>query len=301
VIAVDLQIGALQALQPNPHLHILKGDFTDHSLLGSYLSGHDICFHLASAHLEARLDQEHFWKINVQGARDFVEQCHRAGISRFVHCSSVGVFGDIKNPPADEESDCHPDIVYEQSKLAGEMAVKKYACEKGYAVVVLRPAWVYGPHCPRTLKLFKSIKKRRFFFVGDGCTLRHPIYIDDMVQAFEIAATYDQASGNVFIIAGPRAVTLLELVGEIAECLGTSPPTLKLPKFLVWPGCYFFELASAILRCEVPCTRRSLKFFTGNTAFTTRKAQELLGFQAQIELAEGLKRTCEWMKATQKI
>ena len=89
-----------------------------------------------------------------------------AGIGRFVHCSSVGVYGDIKNPPADEESECQPDVAYEKSKLAGEKAVLGYAQESGYELTVVRPAWVYGPQCPRTLKLFRTIKKGTFFLRG---------------------------------------------------------------------------------------------------------------------------------------
>ncbi len=301
VTAIDLKVDALQPFLPNPRLQVLKGDFTDRALLDSYMADQDVCFHLASAHLETGLDDEHFWKVNVQGAQEFVERCHKAGVRRFVHCSSVGVFGDIPNPPADEESDCRPDIAYEKSKLAGERAVMDYARKNGYAVVVVRPAWVYGPGCHRTLKLFRSIKKRRFFFVGDGRTLRHPIYIDDMLQGFEVAATHEQALGEVFIIAGPRAVSLLELTSEIANCTGVPAPGLKLPKALVWPACYFLEAGFAALGREAPFSRRSLKFFTGNTAFVTKKACEQLGFQAQVELSEGLKQTYDWMKENNKI
>jgi dihydroflavonol-4-reductase len=300
VTAVDIKVEALQPLLSNPNLQVIKGDFTDRALLDPYLSGQDVCFHLASAHLETGVDDEFFWRINVKGSREFALRCHQAGIGRFVHCSSVGVFGDLDNPPADEASDCRPDIMYEKSKLVGEQEVMKYARETGYAVVVIRPAWVYGPGCQRTLKLFKTIKKRHFFFVGDGQTLRHPIYIDDMVQGFEVAATHERALGDVFIIAGPRAVTLRELTSEIAHSVGVPPPGVKLPKALVWPACYMLEVGFAALGREAPFSRRSLKFFTGNTAFVTDKARDVLGFKARVELSEGLKRTCEWMNESQQ-
>jgi nucleoside-diphosphate-sugar epimerase len=296
VTAVDLHVEALQPLSSNSHLQVVAGDFTDTALLDSHLPGHDVCFHLASAHLETNVDDTYFWQVNVEGTRNFVARCHQAGIGRFVHCSSVGVYGDIESPPADEETECHPDIAYERSKLAGETAVLDYARQNDYELTVVRPAWVYGPRCPRTLKLFRTIKKGRFFFVGNGRTLRHPIYIDDMVRGFEVAATHERAAGQIFIIAGPRAVTLVELTDGIADCLGVPPPKLKLPQLLVWPGVYFLELVGALTGREVPFTRRSLKFFTGNTAFTTKKAYEVLGFRAQTELSAGLKQTRDWMR-----
>jgi nucleoside-diphosphate-sugar epimerase len=276
-------------------LTVLQSDFADRALLDSHLPGHDICFHLASAHLEKDVDEAYFWKVNVENTLAFAERCHAAGISRFIQCSSVGVYGDIENPPADEESECHPDVAYERSKLAGEKAVMAFAREQDYEAVSVRPAWVYGPRCPRTEKLFRAIKKGRFFYVGGGKTLRHPIYISDMVQGFEIAARHEDAPGGVFIAAGPRAVTLEALANEIAACVEARPPRLNFPVPLVWAGCALLEIGGKLTGKEPPFTRRSLKFYTGNTAFSTQKARDLLGFEAKVELPEGLGHTYAWL------
>jgi dihydroflavonol-4-reductase len=301
VTAVDLHTERLQPFAGDPCLHIVTADFTDTDQLDPLLPEHDVCFHLASAHLRTGVADDYFWQIDFTGTEQFVRLCHQAGIGRFVHCSSVGVYGDIDNPPADETSACHPDIPYEKSKLAGERAVLKYAQETGYEVAVVRPSWVYGPHCPRTLTLFKNIKKGRFFFVGDGSTLRHPLYIDDMVAAFELTAVHDQAPGHVFIIAGPRAVTLRELVDQIALTLGVPSPGMRIPQWLILPPVYLLEIAGKILKRDVPFTRRSLKFFSGNTAFSTAKAEARLGYRPQVELADGLRRTYDWLKEQQLV
>lgn len=301
VTAVDLKVSWLETIGSNPKLTIIEGDFANRSLLDPHLKGHDICFHLASAHLEKSVSDEYFWKVNVQATREFVERCYDAGISRFVHCSSVGVFGDIKNPPADEESECYPDVAYERSKLAGERAVLEFAQQCDYDVVVIRPAWVYGPRCPRTQKLFRTIKKGRFFYVGAGRTLRHPIYITDMVNGFEIAAAHENSRGEVFIMAGPRAVTLEELVNGIASSVGASPPRLKLPKSVVWMGCLLLEAGAKATGREAPFTRRSMKFYTGNTAFSIEKARKMIGFNPVVDLQDGLDWTCNWLKENHAI
>jgi dihydroflavonol-4-reductase len=299
VTAVDINVDRLKPLVSNPNIKIVEGDFADHSLLDPELEGHEYCFHLASAHLETDVGEEYFWKVNVDNTREFVARCHKAGIPRFVHCSSVGVFGDIKNPPADEESECHPDVAYERSKLVGETAVQEYAQDTAYQVVVLRPAWVYGPRCSRTEKLFRTIEKGRFFYVGDGQTLRHPIYISDMIEAFEVAAKHENASGEVFIIAGPKAVTLEDLANSIADCVGVKPPSVKLPKALVWLGVTLLEASSRVLGIKVPFTRRSMKFYTGNTSFDTEKAKKLLNFIPQTNLQRGLRNTNLWFQEKQ--
>ncbi|NIV14933.1 MAG: NAD-dependent epimerase/dehydratase family protein, partial [Aliifodinibius sp.] len=66
----------------------------------------------------------------------------------------VGVYGNLENWPANEESECLPQSIYGETKLAGEREVKKFSEETGFPVVIIRPAWVYGPGCPRTLKIY---------------------------------------------------------------------------------------------------------------------------------------------------
>jgi dihydroflavonol-4-reductase len=297
VTAVDLNVDPLQSLVAEPRLCLHQADFRDLAGLSGALPGHDVCFHLASAHLETHLDDDAFWRVNVTGTAEFVQRCHQAGIGRFVHCSSVGVYGDVRNPPADEESACRPEVAYERSKLAGEEAVLAYSQDATYPVTVARPAWVYGPRCPRTARLFRTIGKGHFFFVGDGRTQRHPIYVADMVRAFELLATRPEAPGQVFIIAGPRPVTLLELAATIAACLGVPAPKRKVPRSLIWPLAALLEAASKVLKRNLPISRRSLNFFTTNGAFSTEKARRHLGFAAVIDLEEGVRRTNTWLQA----
>jgi nucleoside-diphosphate-sugar epimerase len=301
ITAVDINIDRLKGLNSNPDINIIQGDFADRALLETELGEHEICYHLASAHLETNVGEDYFWKVNVDNTRDFVERCAQAGIGRFIHCSSVGVYGDIENPPADEESECYPDVAYERSKLAGEVAVREYAQDNKYPIVTIRPAWVYGPRDLRTEKLFRTVKKGRFFYVGDGQTLRHPIYISDMIEGFEVAAKHENAPGEIFIMAGPKAVTLEELASGIADYVGVKSPSLRLPKGLVWIGVTLLELGSKVTGIKAPFTRRSMKFYTGNTAFSIEKAAIALDFRPQVSLEDGLRLTSDWLHEKKRI
>ncbi len=291
VTAVDLDLGALETIDDHPRLERVEADFTDPEPIQDLLAGQDVVFHLASLHLETAVDEDLFWKVNAEGSLGFVEQSHEAGVRRFVHCSTVGVYGDIEEPPADEDTECHPDIAYEKSKLAGERYVCDYAERTGYPLVVIRPAWVYGFGCPRTLKLARTIQSGRFFYVGDGKNLRHPIYIDDMLEGFELAVTHPNAPGQVLIMAGPRAVTIRTLVAIIAQELGVQEPRLRLPRPLVWAGALAVEKGFGLLGKEPPFSRRSLKFFDGDTAFAIDKARRAVGFDPRVELHEGMNHT----------
>jgi nucleoside-diphosphate-sugar epimerase len=137
--------------------------------------------------------------------------------------------------------------------------------------------------------------------VGNGTTLRHPIYIEDMNEGFAIAAEKETVPGDTFIMAGPRAVSLRELADEIAHCEGVKPPGMKLPYTLVMAGCILLEGGAKIFRFKPPFTRRSMKFYTGNNAFTIEKAASNLGFSPKTDLAEGLGKTYQWLKQNNRI
>jgi nucleoside-diphosphate-sugar epimerase len=291
VRAVDQHDDRLADLAATANLEIRRADICDLEAMRDLVAGVDVVFHLASAHLAVALGDEAYWRINRDGARELVSLCHQAGVRRFVHCSSVGVYGEITDPPADEATPCHPDLIYEKSKLAGEEAVLAYHRETGFPLTVIRPVWVYGPGCPRTEKLFRSLRKGTFFYIGSGRSLRHCIYVGDFNQACELCASRPEAVGEVFIIGDAAAVTLRELLGAMAAAGGFRQPWIHLPLALARPLFAAVERLSLMLKREPFVSTRTLKFFTNNTAFSIAKARKRLGFEPRFGVAEGMRRT----------
>ena len=295
VVAFDVNTSSLSHLTNKSKLQIVEGDIRDGSLLNQIINDVDWVFHLASVHLSIRTPDTEYKAINVDGTRQLLEVSHRKSVSRFVHCSSVGVYGKIQRPPADEESVCAPESIYDVTKLEGEREVNSFHEETGFPVVVVRPAWVYGPGCPRTLKLFNSISRGRFFFVGNGDSLRHCLYVQDLLEGFELCATVEQAVGNTYILADKRPVTTEQLVATMSNILGTRMPTLRVPLWAIYPLCLASETVFKCLRKEPPFSRRSLNFFTNNTNFDISKAREELNFDPNTSLNEGLKFAYNYM------
>lgn len=292
VIALDLHLERLRHVALNPHCRQVLGDVRDATLLKDVLAeGVDTVFHLASAHLEVSKSDAYFREINVEAVQTLLCLTHSQGVRRFVHCSSVGVYGPLVELPADEATTCHPDIIYEATKLEGENAVRHFVEETGFSAVVLRPAWVYGPRCPRTLKLFRTIKKKRFVMVGNGHNYRHPLYISDMLDAFELAAQQPGVDGETFVIASSEPVQLRALVEHIMAAQHMRFRPLTIPLALMTPVCLVVEGLFKLGRKEPPFSTRSLKFFTESSAFDIAKARRVLGFEPQVTLADGLEKT----------
>jgi nucleoside-diphosphate-sugar epimerase len=296
VRALDLHAERLAHATSHPNLEIVIGDVSDKNSVRKSVKDIDLIYHLASAHLDVSLDDEHYRRVNVDATVDLLEAAREAGVKRVVHCSSVGVIGDVKNPSANETSPCKPTNIYESTKLAGERAALAFAQERGLLLVVARPAWVYGPRCPRTQKLFRAIQKGRFPIFGRGRNLRHPVYISDAISGLELCGEKDQISGQVYIIAGEEPVTIEELVHLVAEAAGVNPPKIHFPIFIGMLVAYSLQIIFKPLGRRPPFSRRSLDFFLKNNAYNITKAKRDLGYYPHVDLCSGLQETWRWLQ-----
>ncbi len=256
--------------------------------LAEALDGVDTVFNLASVHLDVHATPAQFESVNVKALQQLIELSAAAHVRRVVQVSSVGVYGHVAHPPAAEDAPLNPDNDYERTKAAGELAARQAARRTGLDLVIVRPSWVYGVGCPRTVKLIGSLRKRRFFFIGPGNNLRHPIYIEDFLAGLELAAAAGaEVSGRTFHIAGPRWMTVEEMVGEFARALRVAPPAFHAPRWLGLAVGWAAEQVSALTGAEPPISRRTLAFFENDNAFDIGAARESLGFEPKTDLAGG--------------
>jgi nucleoside-diphosphate-sugar epimerase len=207
------------------------------------------------------------------------------------------VIRPLSEIPADESSRCAPDSNYGESKYKAELLALEYHKSFGLPLVVLRPAWIYGPGDTRTFKFFRVVANGRFFLIGDGQTPLSPVYIDDVVQALMLCAErIEEAVGEVFIVAGEQSVSLEYLATTIAQEAQTSIVRFKVPAEIAYWGALLCEKLCKPLGIEPPMHRRRLDFFLREQAFDISKIQNVLGFRPEVDLPTGVKRTVTWYK-----
>jgi len=272
------------------------GDVTNQASLPAALAGADTVFHLASALGATPFGPQGFFAVNAEGTRHVLDAARAAGTRRIVHCSSVGVLGSIKGPPAAENAPLHPEDDYERSKARGEQIAREQA-NAGLPVMIARPGWAYGPGDRRTFKLMRAIAKRRFFLVGDGSTREHPVFIDDLAAGLARCRTADLAPGEVITIAGDEIVTIEDLCGRIARAIGVPAGRLHVPREPLRTIAGLLERAFKAVGREAPLTRAKVDFFLKHRAYDTAKAKRLLGFEPRVRLDEGLPRTIAWYRS----
>ena len=168
--------------------------------------------------------------------------------------------------------------------------------QAGFPVVVLRHAWVYGPGCPRTRKLYRALKKGRFVMIGSGKNLRHPVYIGDFIAACEQTLDSPGAVGQTFIIAGERPLTSRELVGAFCRTLELPHPRLRIPFPVGTLLAMTVEATFRLAGKTPPLSRRSLEFFETDNAFDIGKARGVLGFKPAYDLQQGLALAKPWLR-----
>jgi nucleoside-diphosphate-sugar epimerase len=289
VIAVDIrpQPAALAV----DSIRFLQADLRDIDRWAGELGSVRTVFHLASVHLQVEASEDEYRAVNRDATVALAHACRAVGVERFVHASTVGIFGHVQHPPADEDAPRHPANAYERTKLEGEVALADAADRLGLDLRVLRPAWVFGPGCHRTARLLRTIKRGRFVFVGDGTNLRHPVFVSDVVDAFVLASERDPGVRRDHLIAGPSAMPLRDRVNACAAAVGAPKPRVVLPRRAAVLLGHGAELGGRLLGKEPPFSRRSLAFFENDNAFDCSAARRDLGYVPQVDFAEGLRRT----------
>jgi nucleoside-diphosphate-sugar epimerase len=255
----------------------------------------DRVYHLAAAYRTEHSDPSEFRLVNVEATRNLLEASCKAKVKRFVHCSTVGVQGEINDPPADENYRFSPGDHYQESKLEGERLAADYF-SKGLCGAIVRPVGIYGPGDRRFLKLFRPISRSYFVMIGSGETLYHLTYISDLVDGFVCAGNHPNAVGEVFTIGGEGYTTLRNIVNLIADILDKPRPRWRIP----YPPVYWASVAcdrvGKILKINPPLYPRRVEFFVKDRAFSIEKAKSTIGYLPRVGLKEGLRRTADWYR-----
>lgn len=277
-------------------VEVAVGDLRNARSLEQAVNGIDVVYHIAALFRTENVSRNDMWETNAQGPQDLLDASIKAGVQRFVHCSTVGVHGNIKNPPANEEAPYSPGDHYQKSKTEGERRVLKYMKEGLVPTVVFRPTGIYGPGDMRWLKLIKAIKSRMYFMVGSGEVLFHAVYIDDLIDGIIRCGTREEAVGNVYILGGEHPITLNQMYGTIAEELNVRPIHIRVPFAPVYAAGYLCELIFKPLGINPPLYRRRVKFFKNTRWFDISKAKNDLGFKPAIDMKTGIHLTVEWYR-----
>jgi UDP-glucose 4-epimerase len=285
VVAVDnLHRDALSAteLADHPRFTFLQGDVLDQVLLRELAEGATHVVHCAAiAGVDTVLESPvRTMRVNLIGTYNVLEAAHAVGtVERLVDFSTSEVFGTYAYKVAESDMTATGSVgearwTYAVSKLAGEHMAKAYHAELGLPTVSLRPFNVYGPGQigGGAIRAFieGALAGEDLVIHGDGSQIRAWCYVDDMVDAVLLALEHPGAVGESFNIGNARStVTIYDLAQRIKRLTGCSGE-------IVFQPLHYTDVELRIPNVD--------------------KARDVLGFEARVELDDGLARTIAWYR-----
>lgn len=271
-----------RSFREHPNLRLVRGDVLDLPALRAAMQGADIVVHCAAiAGIDTVIKSPvTTMRVNMLGSANVLEAAAELpGCTRVVCFSTSEVFGTHAFNSEEADGAAVGKVgearwTYAVSKLAIEHLAHAYFQEKGLPVVTLRPFNVYGPGQvgEGALKTFvrRAIANEPIEIHGDGTQIRAWCYVDDMVDGVLLAMTHPRAIGESFNIGNQRAVvTIYGLASTVVRVLASKSPIV------------FARRDYADVELRVP---------------SVRKARELLGFEAKVDLDEGIRRTAEFYR-----
>ena len=259
-------------------LEIVEGDICNTTIVTQAMRGIDYVFHQAAfvSVPKSMVDPQLCFDVNVQGTLNIFNAANNAGVQRVVLASSTAVYGDSQAMPLIEETATRPLSPYAASKNVIEIYAGLYTRFPGIPVISLRYFNVYGPRqspysdYAAAIPIFirRLLDKKAPIVYGNGHQSRDFIYVDDVVQANLLAAEATSAAGEVFNVCTGKETSIIDLLESLSDII---------------PGCKAAEYAPA----RAGDIYRSL----GNP----NRAAQVLGFQPQVSLYEGLSLTVKAM------
>lgn len=296
VVALDYKEGLKTREIREWGAEVVLGSVTDMDAVRRAVDGAEVVHHVAAAFREMDVPERHYYEVNVEGTRNVLQAALDAGARKVVCCSTCGVHGNVDHPPAGEDAPIQPADYYQRTKWEAEPVAREFF-ERGLRTTILRPAAIYGPGDPeRFYLIYKRVASGTFPMFGNGRTLYHPLYIDNLVDAFLLAMEDGKGEGEAYLIADEQYLEIEDLVRRVGKALGIE---VKVPHYPVWPvvvAGHIVEKACKPFGINPPIFPRRVDWYRQNRAFRIDKAKRDLGYQPRVGIDEGLRRTAEWYR-----
>jgi len=256
------------------------GSIVDMSFVNDKLSrlDFDAIVHLAGiADIKKTIEDPYScYQINCFGTLNALELASRKGVKRFLYPSSANVYGAPKKNPVTEEHQMDPRVPYDYSKVVGENLAMSYYKTKGVPVAMTRAWLLFGEfdHPSRAVPFFirKFLKNEPVGLFNSGKDVTAPSHAVNFAKLVAKILEKDAAVGQAFNFGGAVTLSIMELAERVKRLTNSKSELQMLPPR---------SPAETEPQVSYP---------------STEKMKRLLGYDYELSLDDGLKRTIEWMQ-----
>ncbi len=273
--------GNLELLPPQiaQEIEVVHGDIQDAALVAKLVADSDVVLHLAAliGIPYSYVASASYVDINIRGTLNVLQACLRNSTPRLVHTSTSEVYGTAQYTPIDEKHPLQAQSPYSATKIAADKLIESFHRTYNLPVVTIRPFNTYGPRqssravIPTIILQALTDEK---ISLGNLGPFRDFTFVKDTARSFILAAQCDRAIGEVVNVGSGNGITIIDLAHRISAITGNDLPIMTEEERLRPPSSEVMELL-----CD------------------SRKARELLGWEPQYSIEEGLAETVEWIRA----
>lgn len=277
---------AARGIQP------VLGDLTRPTDLATAVSGCAVVYHCAGW-MGQPPSEEAALAVNGAGTRHLLEACLVAGIERFIHVSTISVYGPTAAGIIDEQTPLWPLGPYRESKIAAEREVEA-ASRRGLKAVVVRPGQVFGPGDRRLAGLvLRWLTRGLPVLVDGGSGFCHPIYVDNLADALVAAGTVDEAAGGVFNVAD-YDMPWRQFLGHYARMAGRTMRSI--PSWVLRAIARGTEGVAAVTRHPPFLPYAEVAYFLRTSQYRSTRAREVLRWRPRVPIPEAMDATETWLR-----
>lgn len=269
--------GWLEDIPTLNKIQVITGDIRDSHFCLSLLKDIDVVFHLAALipiPYSYRAPDSYI-DTNIRGTLNLCQAALTNAVVKFVHTSTSEVYGTAKYVPIDENHPIHAQSPYSASKIGADAIVTSFYCSFQLPVVIARPFNTYGPRQSARAVIPAIISQIAAgadeVRLGDLSTRRDFTFVDDTCRGLLAIAGLDRGFGEVFHIGSDQEISVADLFTLIAQSMN-SKAQIRSDSNRLRPS------KSEVLRLR--CSNQKLR--------------DVSGFQPEISLHDGLKRTIDW-------
>jgi nucleoside-diphosphate-sugar epimerase len=273
--------GKRENLPPSARIELVEGDLADAAVAARAVAGCEFVLHQAAIPSVPRSVKDPLTshRANVDATLQVLLAARDAGVKRVVYAGSSSAYGDTPVLPKREDMKPHPQSPYALQKLVGEQYCQLFSKLYGLETVTIRYFNVFGPRqdpgsaysgvISRFVKLLSEGQAPTIY--GDGKQTRDFTYVSDVVRGVLLACHAPAVSGEVINVAGGGRVSLLELLRTLQVIL-----------------CQNIE----------PAFQPARDGDVRDSQADIFKARQLLGFEPEVSLEDGLRRTVTWYRTS---
>jgi nucleoside-diphosphate-sugar epimerase len=275
------------------------GDLADPASLAGVVSGADVVYHCA-AQVGDWGPWERYRQGVVEATANLLGACRAAGVGRFLHVSSINVYGhpNLRGGRLLGEDEPLGQRLwwwdhYCRAKILAEEAVRAYPGPW----TVVRPTWIYGPRDRNSMpRVIRALRNGQASIVGRGDNRLNLIHAADAADGVIRAANHPGAVGQAYNLASEGALSQREYIDLLTQALGLPSVRLHVPFFVAFAGGFLCELIGRAIRLPRPprITRYAVALIGRSTLFRSDKARDQLGWRPAVDPLDGLRQTLAW-------